>query len=228
LTGVSLTLLLVACQAGGAVTPPSNAPAATPAGAIVPEGGAEPTRLSGTITYDMDSTNGSGGSSTDIHRHLAANVSLVVQDADHPFTFVDNGSTFTYTETATADDPQTVSSCGSHRESSASGSGPFASPGKIVASYSDYSPTADLIIKAPYTSSSSLKFLCNGLTSSDTTSDATEGLECNTGGTGELEGTIEPGGVEKIAPGQVVDFTCTEEMVIGSGSVKVTGSLTSN
>jgi len=225
-----LALLIGACQSGGVATPTGatvSTPAANP-NDPAPVGSAEPTKLDGTITYDMDNMNSAGGSSVEIHQHLNADVHLAVQDADHPFTFVDHGSTFTYTESSKSDDPQTVSSCGLHQESAGSGSGSFTPAGDAYASYPDYSPTVELILKVPYSNDASQKFLCNGLSQSDSSDEVTTGLSCNPGGNDWLEGTIEPGGVMKIAAGQTIDFACTLTSPIGSGSTKVVGKLTSS
>ncbi len=236
LIGAVLALLLAACQAGAPVspgeTPPSNTTSApNPNGPSspaepVPSAGQEPTALDGSIAFALDSTNGSGGSTTETHQKLNVTVHLVAH-ADDPFTFVDSGSTFIYSETTGTDDPQTVSSCGEHQVSTGSGSGPFGPPGMITASYGDFNPEVDLTIHAPYSSTGTLTFLCNGLTSSSTTDELTEST-CNTGGTGSLAGTIEPGNVMTIVPGQVIDFTCTETMAIGSGAITVSGTLTSH
>ena len=148
--------------------------------------------------------------------------------ADDPFAFGDSGSTFAYTETGTEDSPQTDTSCGLHLESTANGSGSFGDTGSIKAGYGDNNPEVDLIIHAPFSSSSTLTTLCNGLTNTGSGTDVTQNVTCNAGGTDWLVGTIQPGNVMKIVSGQVIDFTCRENAVGGTGTTVVTGKLTSS
>jgi hypothetical protein len=209
-------LLLAACSAAPTGTPLT----ATPPAANEPAGSG-PTGLDGTIAYTFDSSSGSGGSITTIHEQLNVIVHLIV---NQDLTFDDSGSTFTYADTSTSDDPQTVSSCGMHTESAGSGSGSFASPGSISAVYSDTTPPF-LAVHAPYSDTGTQKFLCNGLVTSATTQELAA-PECNNNGTPGFNGTV-VGNPSRAAAGQTIDFSCTEAMVIGSGLIKVSGTLTS-
>ena len=186
-----------------------------------------PTALDGSIVYTFDSSVGSGGSTTTVNRELSVTIHLK-STADDPFAFADSGSTFTYSESSTEDDPQTDSSRGLHLTSSGSGSGPFGPKGSIKAGYGDNNPEVDLVIHAPFSSTTSSTTLCNGLTNSSSDSGVTENVTCNTGGTDSLAGTIGPGNAMKIASGQVINFTCKEAPVTGTGGTTVTGTLTSS
>ena len=209
-------LLLTACSAAPNGTPVAGTPPAADEPA-----GAGPAGLDGTIAYTFDSSSGSGGSTTTIHEQLNVMVHLT---RNENLTFDDSGSTFTYADTSTSDDPQTVSSCGRHTESAGSGSGAFAAPGSISARYSD-TTAPFLAIHAPYSETGTQKFLCTGLVTSASSQELVA-PECNNNGTPGLNGTV-AGNPSQAAAGQTIDFSCTEAMVIGSGLVKVSGTLTS-
>ena len=222
-----LLMSLAGCLGPG--TPgPAGLPTIYPSSGPTPSRptGGLPTGLDGSVVYTLASATGSGGSTTTMNRQLSVTVHLAAAP-DEPSTFGDAGSTFEYTETSSADDPQTASSCGLHRQSSGSGSGSFEPKGQITASYGDNSPEVDLTIHAPYSDQFSQIFPCNGMTSSDSSDEVTDSVECKSGGTGWLAGIIEPGNVMRVAAGQVIDFTCKEALAIGTGAITVTGKLTS-
>jgi hypothetical protein len=209
-------LLLAACSAAQTVSPVT----ATPPAADEPAGSG-PTALDGTIAYTLDSSSGAGGSTTTSHEQLNVIVHLTL---NKNLSFDDSGSTYTYSDTSSSDDPQTVSSCGLHTESAGSGGGSFAAPGSISAVYSDTTPPF-LAVHAPYSDTGTQKFLCNGLVSSATTQELAA-PECNNNGTAGFNGAV-AGNPSRATAGQTIDFSCTETMVIGSGLIKVSGTLTS-
>ena len=218
---LGILVVLVASACGGQ---PSINPAADASGS--PGVQAEVTGLDGTLTFTSDATNGTAGSTTESHGKMSVTVHLVIQDGGPGF--VDAGSTYSYSETARQDDAQTVSSCGLRVESAGSGSGPFTAPdGLIVGSYGNNNPEVSIGIHAPYASTGTSTFLCNGQTTKGTTPSVAT-ASCGDPAGGSLIGKIEPGNVMTIAPGQVIDFTCTEAFAIGNGGVKVSGSLTSH
>jgi hypothetical protein len=234
--GLVALVVLAAAACGGQVTPGGSAPGSTVAadgGTTAPDATepaqsaqAEVAGLDGTLTFTSDAKNGAAGSTTEAHGKLSVTVHLVAQDGGPGF--VDAGSTYSYSETNRVDDAQTVSSCGLHVESSGSGSGPFVSPdGLIVGWYGSNNPEVTIGIHAPYTDASSSTFLCNGQTSNVTTPGVAT-VSCGDPAGGSLVGRIEPGDVMAVAPGQAIDFTCTEAFAIGQGGVTVSGTLTSH
>jgi hypothetical protein len=218
-------VVLAAAACGGQVTPAGAGTAPPDAPEPTQGAQAEVTGLDGTLTFASDAKNGAAGSTTESHGKLTVTVHLVAKDGGPGF--VDAGSTYAYSETNRQDDAQTVSSCGLHVESSGSGGGPFATPdGLIVGWYGSNNPEVSIGIHAPYTDASSSTFLCNGQTSNATTPSVAT-ASCGDPSGGSLVGKIEPGNVMAVAPGQVIDFTCTEAFAIGEGGVTVSGTLTS-
>ncbi|MEA2623582.1 MAG: hypothetical protein QOH08_144 [Chloroflexota bacterium] len=217
--GLLLAGLLACCQPGAAGPAATGVSQATQAA-----GQGEPVGLDGTLTITRDATNGSGGSTTESHYAISVTVHLVAKDGGPGF--IDAGSTYSLIGTESSNDPQTTSQCGLHTEATNGGSGSFASPGLIVGHYGSNSPTVTLGIHAPYTSDSTGTFLCNGQTISGP-SDLVEVPSCGDPSGGHVVGTIEPGNVMVPAPGQTVDFACSESFAIGNGATVVKGMLTS-
>jgi hypothetical protein len=229
-----LAIALAACQPG-ASAPGATQPAGT-SSTLSPSLPGKPTEpapsvvggvsaLDGTLTWTSDGGNGSGGTSTESHEKLSVTVHLVIKDGGP--TFVDAGSTYTYSTSSRQDEAQTLSACGLHVEGTGSGSGPFSGPDAlIVGSYGDNNPEVSIAIHAPFAGSSTGTYLCNGQTISGTEPDVAT-PDCGDPAGGSLVGTIQPGNVMAMAPGQVIDFTCSYSFVIGTGNAVATGSLTS-
>ncbi len=225
--GAGLIFLAAACQGGGPLqgaTPTagaSSSPASTDEPAPTEPASGAPgavSALDGTISFTSDGGNAGPGSRSEGHKLMTVTVHLVAKDGGPGF--VDAGSSFVYSETSTETDDQTASSCGMHVESSGKGGGAFASPdGLIVGYYSSFEGTVTLGVHAPYTQTGSLTTLCNGLTSKSTTA-GLENPACGDPAGGAIVG--------KIQPGNAIDFTCSEPFAIGTGTVTVTGSLTSH
>jgi hypothetical protein len=232
--GAVLAIALAACQPGAAA-PGATQPAGTsstlstslPGNPTVPASSVlgEVSALDGTLTWASDGGNGSGGTSTESHEKLSVIVHLVIKDGGP--SFVDAGSTYTYSTSSRQDEAQTLSACGLHVEGTGSGSGPFSGPDAlIVGSYGDNNPEVSIAIHAPFASTSKGTYLCNGQTISGTGPDIAT-PDCGDPAGSSLVGTIQPGNVMAITPGQVIDFTCSYSFAIGTGKAAATGSVTS-
>jgi hypothetical protein len=222
----AVAIMLAGCQQGAApagATQPgvTNSISARTSGSspIEPDSSAQAqvSALDGSITYTSDSMNGSADSFTQFHKSMSLTVHLVGPGDGGPG-FSDRGSTFIYSETSRSHDAQRVGSCGLDIVSSGSGSGPFAKPGLLVGYYSYLDGTVSIGVHAPYKSDGKSTFLCNGLTNSGTT-DEIERTSCGDPSGGDLVG--------KVEPGNLIDFSCSESMAIGTGGVVVKGTLTS-
>jgi hypothetical protein len=211
-----LSLGLAACTTGGVVPTAPGGPSSEPVLDPTGDPGAGFASLTGTVTYQSDGSNANGASTIETHVTLVLNVNLVSDDG---YTFHDAGSTYTLSATSAMYDPQTTSSCGLQTDGTGQGSGPF-SAGGLINAFVDTTSEEEvtLSVHAPYESTQTLTFLCNGVTSTDS-SDSEESPSCGDPSGSWLIGEL---------TGSVADMTCSESMAIGEGGVQVTGTLTAS